>query len=555
MRGLGLLALLALGALALVFTADHDAWTPDEPRVVALGASAAHGSWLAPRLNGEPFLEQPPLHAWSVGGAYRAFGETVAVARGVSAAWSVLTLLVTFLLGERLGGRRVGILSALLLGTSALFIWAEHRVTADPPLAFFVAGSAYASLRGLTAEKRGERFIALILAFCGASLAYLSKGVVGVGLAGFAWVAVALALQDAKTLLRGHLWLAPICFGIVTASYHLRLWEECGLEAVRTVVYEQTMQRAGTGEHHVAGPEYYLWSFPLNFLPSTLFLVGGVIWFFREKKLLDAKGLLAWEMPLIWLALGLVALSIVKSKREIYVLPLLPAGALVGGLWLDRVIERQDESPIARHLPHVFGVVLVLAALALPVGVGGFLKLSWLVPILGAAIGVGTGVGALVFASTERPGRSLAVTLVGTVAVVLCADLAIVPWGDSKKGLTRPVADAVAHVPSNRVLYALCPDETALGFITFGTGRDVAALPSRSAFERIQDPFGEGKKELLAHLHGERELWVLAIEKRETPDIYNSVKSLDPEVISVWPLPGPDKIKGREVRLLHFKAR
>lgn len=544
MKKLGLLAVFAIFVLAACFLADHDAWTPDEPRVVALGQSVAHGSWVAPRLNGEPFLEQPPLHAWSVALAYRAFGETVTVARSVSVVWSLLTLAMTFLLGERLANRRVGALSAILLATSFLFFYAEHRVTADPALAFFVVGSVYASLRGLTAPSRGERFFALLLAYAGASLAYLSKGVVGIGLAGFGFVAVVIALRDAKALLRGQLWLAPLCFLAITTAYHWRLYEECGLQGLKTVVYENTVSRAGTDSQHYQSPAYYLWSFPLHFLPGTFFFLGGIAWFALERRSLDAKGRLAWEVPLVWFALGLLGLSIAKSKREIYVLPLLPGAALVGGLWLERVLERQDGRLLARFVPHVLGVVLVLAGIGLPVGASAILKVGWLVPLAGAAVTVALGVLALALATADQPDRSLAASLAGGLALVVAADLAVVPYVDAQKGLGRPLREAVALVPANKALYIIVPDETMLGSVPFYGGRPVEALPGGEHLF----PLDEAKKQLAAHIHGEREVWVLTVEKHEKPITFESVQSLGPEVVKKWPV-------SREIRLLRFRAR
>lgn len=538
-----LLAVVALAVLALVFVADHDAWTPDEPRVVALASSVAHGSWVTPRLNGEPFLEQPPLHAWSVAVAYRALGETVTVARSVSVVYSVLTLLVTFLLGARLANERVGVLAALLLGVSALFISAEHRVTTDPPLAFFVVGSGYASLRALTAEKARERILALLLAYAGASLAYLSKGVVGVGLAGFGFVACALALRDARALLRGHLWLAPLVFAAVTGPYHYQLCQELGLGAVKTVAYEQTFERAGSDSQHAHNVLYYLWNFPVFFLPSTLFFAGALRFFAVERTKLDSRARLAWEMPLLWFVLGFLGLSIAHSKREVYLLALLPAAAVVSALWLEAVLDGRDRSFAARVVPVLLAVSLPLLGIAVP-GAALYLKQPVLVAALGGALAVLASVASLVLLARGRVGQGLAVVLGGALALVVAADRALVPYGDAQKALGTPIREAVALIPEGRAVYVLMPDETTLGAVPFYTGRDVAPIPTALGTEK---PFEEEALLLAAHLHGERELWALAVEKRAEPLVLRSVEAFHPEVVREWP-------GSRTIRLLRFRA-
>ncbi len=544
MKALAALAVLALAVLALVFVNDHEAWTPDEPRVVALGQSVAHGSWVVPYLGEEPFLEQPPLHAWSVGLAFRAFGETTAVARGVSVLWSVLTLLVTFLLGEKLAGRRTGLLAAILLGVTALFFTAQHRVTADPPLAFFVAGSTLASLHALTAETGRAKWLGPLLAYAGASLAYLSKGVVGVGLAGFGFLAVVIALRDAKLLLRAHLWLAPLVFAAIAGPWHLQLHEECGLEGLRTVVWENSVGRAG-GSSHPHGPDYNFWSFPAFFAPSTLFFAGGVAWFARERHRLEPRLRVAWEMPLAWFLLGFVALTIVRSKREVYLLPVLPGSALVAALWLERILDGHDESRFAVYVPRLLAGVLLVLGVALPVAAGIYLGQPWLLPLLGAALAVAAAVSAPALLVSERTGAGLAVLLLGGVLFFACTVRSVVPWVDREKKSLRPaLVEAVALVPSGRAVYALVPDETTRGAVSFYTGRSVFGLPSRvDGLNRLDN----ARSELLAHLHGEKEMWVLAIEKREDHVVFKSVEGLKPDVVRRWP--GP-----RDVRLLRFKA-
>ena len=82
-------------ALAFLFVFDHDAWTPDEPRVIELARSIRATSWAVPTLNGTNFLEQPPLYYWSVAAGYRAFGTSVGVARAVSSLFGLLTLAAT----------------------------------------------------------------------------------------------------------------------------------------------------------------------------------------------------------------------------------------------------------------------------------------------------------------------------------------------------------------------------------------------------------------------------------------------------------------------------
>ena len=196
--------------------------------MIELAHSLRAASWAVPTLNGSPFLEQPPLYYWAVAAAYWACGTSVGVARAVSSLFGLLTLGATYAFAARLGGRRVGLLAALSLGLSAEFFWISHRIVVDSALTCFVAVAAAAALRGLTEESKRFRAGWLVVCYAAASLAYLSKGAVGLGLSGFAFLAVVAGLRRPRLLLESHLWAAPLIFLALTGPYHLELHRELG---------------------------------------------------------------------------------------------------------------------------------------------------------------------------------------------------------------------------------------------------------------------------------------------------------------------------------------
>src|SRR4030095_7941880 len=137
--GVGGFAAAIVLVLASLFVFDHDAWTPDEPRVIELARSIRTGSWATPTLNGSPFPEHPPLYYWAVAAGYGACGTSVGVARAVSSLFGLLALGATYAFSARLRGRRVGVLAALSLGLSSEFFWISHRIVVDGALCCFVA--------------------------------------------------------------------------------------------------------------------------------------------------------------------------------------------------------------------------------------------------------------------------------------------------------------------------------------------------------------------------------------------------------------------------------
>src|SRR3954469_14034145 len=135
-----LLALAVALLLGLAPVVSHSLLTPDETTGAGIGgAMAGGGDGIVPRLNAKPFIEKPPLYWWTLAGSLRLLGMSDVAARFPSALFAVLTLLVAWEAGRRLGGPRQGVLATAVLGSTMLFVQNATRVTVDPALMFFVA--------------------------------------------------------------------------------------------------------------------------------------------------------------------------------------------------------------------------------------------------------------------------------------------------------------------------------------------------------------------------------------------------------------------------------
>ncbi|MGA2364636.1 MAG: hypothetical protein ABSG12_03985, partial [Steroidobacteraceae bacterium] len=87
---------LALLVLALL-GCNRGLWTPDEPREAEISREMALAPGLIPTLNGQRFIEKPPLYYWTVAAVYRlSGGPSVPGARAVSVAASLATLAVLY---------------------------------------------------------------------------------------------------------------------------------------------------------------------------------------------------------------------------------------------------------------------------------------------------------------------------------------------------------------------------------------------------------------------------------------------------------------------------
>src|ERR1043165_2002968 len=119
---------LLLFPFYLLFTFDHSLWNPDETRDAGIARSMfVDKDFVVPRLNGEAFLEKPPLYYWSTSLVYGLAGRITAGLTPLPAAlYGILGILFTFLIGRRFFGDSVGFTAAVILGTSMQYFRISH---------------------------------------------------------------------------------------------------------------------------------------------------------------------------------------------------------------------------------------------------------------------------------------------------------------------------------------------------------------------------------------------------------------------------------------------
>ncbi|MBI2893476.1 MAG: glycosyltransferase family 39 protein [Deltaproteobacteria bacterium] len=195
----------ALGAILLLalvlrlwgsrFGAPH-LYHPDEPKLVTYAMrlmDVAHLSRDGFLKNGiypplTPYLYVLGFVAHGVVGALGAFGPAASLAgtladqgnqfsiyytaRLVSIACAVATVLVSYLLGSRLYGRRVGLVAALLLALCPLHVRDAHYATADVPATLFATLAVLAAARTLEDGSRRAAMVAGLAAALAAAAKY-----------------------------------------------------------------------------------------------------------------------------------------------------------------------------------------------------------------------------------------------------------------------------------------------------------------------------------------------------------------------------------------------
>lgn len=341
-------AVAALAALLFGWNlGGHDLWAPDEP-YFAEGARemVADGEWVVPHVNGVVTTDKPPLFFWTIALLSLPAGEvTPWTARLPSALAALGTLLLVLRLGRRLGagagagGGRTAALAGLVLATTLMF-WEKARWAQIDALLCCLIWVALSAFEAWRAGEAGGRRAGLLF-WLAAALAVLAKGPVGLLLPlGIALTALALdrRLGDWRRFAPA---AGPLLFAAVAGAWiAATLLFPSGDYSVWGALREHFVDRGLHGLHHEQPPWYYLEVLPLQLLPWSGLVPGALLLAWRRRDGGDRLLLAAVFVVVVFF-------SVSTEKRDLYVLPAVPAFALLIGRFLQSLLRRAEERQAA----------------------------------------------------------------------------------------------------------------------------------------------------------------------------------------------------------------
>ena len=413
-----------LPGAVLLFVAGlghYDLWPPDEPRFAQVAREMRERSdYLVPHVNGQPYYEKPPLLFWLIAACSAPLDDvTETSARLPSALAGIATVLMTYLLAQRLSGARTAFWAAIILLTSARFWWQARTGQIDMLLTACLMTAFYALWR--FEDDRRARW--LLLLYGAAAAGALAKGPVALVfpllfLFAFYWRnrdgrrATHWVIGTAAVLVAVALWYVPARVMAADSA------GQAVSSGIGGNLFRNIIGRLFLGVSKAQPPWYYLTTIPVDLLPWTLVLPWALPWFWRSRH----SGRPMW---FLWCAIvpALLFFSISVGKRAIYILPLFPLFAIIIAASLVELAD-SDRTAWRRRTAASWGLLLLLlgatpfllrfsqyAALAsLPLNLFG-----------GLALALGVSVLLLSLLSEMR-------SLSSAIAVPFAAILLVAPW-------------------------------------------------------------------------------------------------------------------------------
>jgi 4-amino-4-deoxy-L-arabinose transferase-like glycosyltransferase len=321
----------AVGCTVLWFAllAGRPLYDPDEGRYAEIPREMlSGGDWVIPHLNALVYLEKPPLQYWFTALAFRSFGQNEFTARLCTGLAGYLALVTVFFLGLKLWGFDAGIRALLYTSASTLFVLLGHQLTLDMLLSFcLLAGLGFFLMAQVRREASRQWRAWMLGCWAAMALAVLAKGLIGVLIPAVTLCSYVMWQRDWLLLLRLNLrWGLPL-FAAIAAPWFV-LAARANSQFLTFFFVREHFQRFLTPIEHRTEPWWF-------FVP--VIVVGIMPWLPQAARALvstftyrvprgqfDAARLL-W----IWCVFVLIFFSVSDSKLIPYVLPAVPALALL----------------------------------------------------------------------------------------------------------------------------------------------------------------------------------------------------------------------------------
>jgi 4-amino-4-deoxy-L-arabinose transferase-like glycosyltransferase len=349
---------------------------PDEGRNGEVAREMmASGDYVLPRLDGLPYLDKPVLFFAADALSQQVFGVGEAAARLPALLFALATAALTGWFAGRLFDRRARWIAALAAVAAPLPIAFARTVIFDSALSFFMVLGLCAFYAAIEARHAGMAPSAGAAGQAGQAGTPGQEPVGAWGIRYLPWTALAWLAMGLGVLTKGPVALAvPLLAAVPYAIYRRAsraVWHPVGVLALAAAVgpwlwamsrqvpeflhyalVVETWQRVTTPQMNREGPIWlYLPVIVAGALPWSILVLAG--W---RRSLRLRAGIRGARLDprllylFLWIALPFVMFSLSHSKRPQYILPLLPAVALLAAkVWVDSCAAGEDDEAAAAN--------------------------------------------------------------------------------------------------------------------------------------------------------------------------------------------------------------
>jgi 4-amino-4-deoxy-L-arabinose transferase-like glycosyltransferase len=370
--------LLAASAVYFVALGNSAIWDANEAFYVETPREMLESNdFVNPTFNYLPRFNKPVLSYWIVAAFYSVFGVSVAVQRFAIALGAVVLIACAYFLAragvEAPASRIDDSVSGTQgpgLPTQTAALWAAVGLAATPRLVMFARRifidiwiSAFLALTlaffALSERYPGRRRLYLGLMYVAVGFGVLTKGPVAIALPALSFGLYLAVRGELRRVTQMMIPLGILIVAAIVVPWYAALYREHGWTYIQSFLISENVERftQGVGVRQHRGPWFYLPVVLSDSFPWSLMLFAAAAGAWRQRTRIET---LLW----CWIGAIVVFFSLSAGKQDLYIFPIVPAVAALGGIAIQRGLVRPAwEGWVTRTLA-VGGALLAIAGAA-----------------------------------------------------------------------------------------------------------------------------------------------------------------------------------------------
>jgi 4-amino-4-deoxy-L-arabinose transferase-like glycosyltransferase len=434
----------------------------DEPRYAQVAREMLdRHDWVTPTLAGQPWLEKPPLYYWQAMLLYSVFGVSDVAARLPSVIDATLLVVVVYLFFRKFRPG-VEVDAALITASCAGIVGFARAASTDMPL---TASFSIGMLAWWAWRESGKKSYLALFYGCMA-LGMLAKGPVAPFLAAVIIALFALVVRNPRLILQTLSIPGILLFCIIDLPWYVAA-QLHNPQFFREFILEHNLARFSTNLYHHPEPFwYYLPVTALALIPWLVFVIVAIVesarsWW-TERKSVSSPFDLALQFrvfAICWLIVPVAFFSISQSKLPGYILPAIPAAAILLADYLREHLQQTNDLPVPKWLSILHAAIA--AAPIVPAMLIGYIVTEHHLPH-GRPLVIAVVVALVLFAAVALTLSSrlhLRMLRFVTLIPVVLAVAAVLKMGTTSMDQAlsaRPLAVEIAGIETQTLPLAVC---------------------------------------------------------------------------------------------------
>lgn len=441
------------------------------------------GDWVWPTCNREPRLQKTPLSYWLVAGLAKITGRVDEfTTRLPSAIFAVLSVLALLYFVNQWLSFRIALVSTGVWATSVGYICYAHSARPEMALTFFILLCFLSFYSAVTAKTKNEQLVYMLFFWISFAFGNLAKGPAPLPLVLIPLFFYVSIFRQWKKLFN---WVSVVGFVIFLAivlPWPLAIAHKLNWDLT---LWRQEFVDRFLGDYVPGHKSFYYYLLKMfmfispwvAFLPMALVAPFYSVW---NKKRPVMQFL--W----LWFVVDLVFITITGGKRQHYILPLMPAMAILVGILIEDMafVQKAYTQKYARDVLRGHIVAVIAACFAGGVYIAkAYPQLLAGAAILGIVTIVATIVSAVLFAR-KKPAFACWVTFTGIIVVIMIAYIFFVNplnYNQPSRQFTQIVVEKVPAAEKDKLV---AYKSASTRFIHY-FGRPVPEIKTKSEIDEL----------------------------------------------------------------------